>query len=488
MVQDGNVPNLGESGANQTVSDWGTPLGTSRALSTQKEYSRQWNLWTEWARSNGCSALPAHPASVAAYLSYRVSSGASPSTVKSARSAIRAHHKDAGKSDPTTGECIKRLVARLASDVTERKNDSIASTKDHAGDSRRNLCNEDGNGHQLALATSGAAKGSKRFGRSDFLDRLRPGQEPAYATDWGEAWVGDSRKLLKNIHDESIDLVVTSPPYGLLKKKEYGNEDQHDYVKWFRPFARELHRVLKPNGSLVINIGGAWQKGQPTRSLYPYRLMLDLCEPDRRRKSAPAFHLAQEFYWFNPAKLPNPVQWANVTRERVKDAVEPVWWLSKDPHPKACNRRVLVPYSEHMRRLLKSGKYNSGARPSGWNISKVWARDNGGAIPSNFVTDDALDHVFNLLVVSNTSSNDPLRKSVKEKGGNAHPAMFPTALPEFFIRMLTDEGDTVLDPFAGSNSTGWVADGLQRRWIAIDLGKSYVDDSRLRWPPPPSSS
>ena len=408
--------------------------------------------------------------------------------MKLARSSIAAHHRDAGQPDPTHGEDVKRLVADMAPSAAGWNTDCIVSNEHHAGVSDRDLSHEGGHGHQHELGTAGAAKGSKRYGKSDFLEHLKPGHAPAYATARGEAWVGDSRALLKKIRDESIDLVVTSPPYGLLKKKEYGNEDQNDYVKWFRPFAKELHRVLKVTGSLVINIDGAWQKGQPTRSLYPYRLMLDLCEPDRRRKSAPIFHLAQEFYWLNPAKLPNPVQWTNVTRERVKDAVEPVWWLSKDPHPKACNRKVLVPYSEHMQRLLKTGKYNSGARPSGWNISKVWAKDNGGAIPSNFVAGDALECLFNLLVVSNTSSNDPLRKSVKENGGNAHPAMFPTALPEFFIRMLTDEGDIVLDPFARSNSTGWVADSLRRRWIAIDLDESYVDDSRLRWSPPPASS
>ena len=104
-----------------------------------------------------------------------------------------------------------------------------------------------------------------------------------------------------------------------------------------------------------------------------------------------------------------------------------------------------------------------------------------GSHTIQFETDDALNYLFNVLVVSNTSSNDAWRKSVKEAGGNAHPAMFPTALPEFFIRMLTDEGDTVLDPFAGSNSTGWVADNLQRRWIAIDLDEGYVGDSGLRW-------
>lgn len=322
------------------------------------------------------------------------------------------------------------------------------------------------------------------YGGSEFLVGLSARHKPHYVTSLGEAWVGDSRKLLREIEDCSIDLVVTSPPYGLVKKKEYGNESQEDYVRWFRPFARQIHRVLKPTGSFVLNVAGAWQKGMPTRSLYPYRLILDLCEPSARRKDPPAFHLAQEFYWLNPAKLPNPMQWANVKRVRVKDAVEPIWWLSKTPHPKANNRNVLVPYSEHMQRLLKTGKYNSGIRPSGWNISQVWARDNGGAIPSNFESDDALAYLFNVLVVSNTSSNDVHRKSVKKSGVKAHPAMFPSALPDFFIRLLTEEGDKVLDPFAGSNATGAVADGLGRKWVSFDISEEYVDASRFRWDPP----
>ncbi len=395
--------------------------------------------------------------------------------MKMARAAIGAYHRDAGETDPTTGECVKRALSGMLS------GDAFPHSEVGIINSQRATSTTESLDQQPVPTALGSGISVQSCANSRLLKRLKSSQSPLYATDFGEAWVGDSRKLLKQINDQSIDLVVTSPPYGLLKKKEYGNEDQRDYVKWFRPFARELHRVLKRQGSLVINIGGAWQKGQPTRALYPYRLMLDLCDPDQRRKSPPVFHLAQEFYWLNPAKLPNPVQWANVTRERVKDAVEPVWWLSKDPHPKACNRKVLVPYSEHMQRLLKTGKYNSGARPSGWNISEVWAKDNGGAIPSNFESDDALNLLFNVLVVSNTSSNDALRKAVKDAGRGAHPAMFPSALPEFFIRMLTDEGDTVLDPFAGSNATGWVADTLRRRWIAIDVDEGYVDISRLRW-------
>ena len=227
--------------------------------------------------------------------------------------------------------------------------------------------------------------GFTRYATSPFFGSL-VGRKPAYARSDGEAWCGDSRRLLRKIPDESIDLVLTSPPYALLRSKEYGNEPDHKYVNWFRPFARQIHRILKPTGSLVLNIGGAWKPGLPVRSLYQYQLLLDLCAPSSTRRRAPVFYLAQEFYWFNPAKLPGPVQWVNVDRVRVKDAVEPIWWLSKTPNPKATNRAVLTPYSKHMERLIRTQKYNRGPRPSGWIASEKWGRDNGGAIPPNLLT------------------------------------------------------------------------------------------------------
>ena len=186
------------------------------------------------------------------------------------------------------------------------------------------------------------------------------GRRPVYARSTGEAWCGDARRLLRKIPDDSIDLVVTSPPYALLRSKEYGNEPEHRYVMWFRPFAKQIHRVLKETGSLVLNIGGAWKPGLPTRSLYQYQLLLDLCAPSDTRRNPPVFNLAQEFYWFNPAKLPGPVQWVNVDRVRVKDSIEPIWWLSKTPNPKANNRAVLSPYSRHMERLIS------------WTLYKIW--------------------------------------------------------------------------------------------------------------------
>ena len=307
------------------------------------------------------------------------------------------------------------------------------------------------------------------------------GRRPVYARSTGEAWCGDARRLLRKIPDDSIDLVVTSPPYALLRSKEYGNEPEHRYVMWFRPFAKQIHRVLKETGSLVLNLGGAWKPGLPTRSLYQYQLLLDLCAPSDTRRNPPVFNLAQEFYWFNPAKLPGPVQWVNVDRVRVKDSIEPIWWLSKTPNPKANNRAVLSPYSRHMERLIRTQKYNRGPRPSGWIASEKWGRDNGGAIPPNFLTEDGLAGLFNVLVESNTSSNDPMRRALREEGVKAHPAIFPLSLPEFFILFTTNEGDVVLDPFCGSNTTGFVAEKLGRQWISIDKERRYLTASMARW-------
>ena len=143
----------------------------------------------------------------------------------------------------------------------------------------------------------------------------------SYATPLGAAYCGDAHSLLKEVRDGSINLAITSPPYALHFKKEYGNVDKAKYVEWFRPFAEQIHRTLTPDGSFVLNIGGSYNPGLPTRSLYHYRLLLMLCDEV-------GFHLAQECFWYNPAKLPSPAEWVTVRRIRIKDAVEHVWWLS----------------------------------------------------------------------------------------------------------------------------------------------------------------
>jgi site-specific DNA-methyltransferase (cytosine-N4-specific) len=313
----------------------------------------------------------------------------------------------------------------------------------------------------------------------------------AYRTALGAAYQGDSTALLSSelVPEGSVDLLMMSPPFALTRKKDYGNEAADDYIAWFLTFVEPFRRVLKDTGSLVIDIGGAFLPGRPQRSTYHFQLVVEL---------AKHFELCQEFYWFNPAKLPAPAEWVNVRRMRVKDAVNPVYWFAKDAaKAKADNRRVVKRYSESMEALLKSG-YQYRVRPSGHDISHKFSKRHDGAIPPNLLgfTDEpesfegeAAEFQFpNLLAISNTSSNSRYQRECVSHGLKPHPARFPVGLPAFFIAFLTDAGDTVCDPFAGSNATGEAAELLGRHWISCDLdqenGKagSYVRSSAFRFP------
>ena len=283
-----------------------------------------------------------------------------------------------------------------------------------------------------------------------------------YSTDRGAAYCADSLKLLANLPDNSVDLVLTSPPFALRRKKSYGNVSASEYVDWFWPFAVQIFRVLKRSGSFVLDIGGSWNKGEPTRNLYHFELLLRLCGKNG------LFKLAQEFYWYNKAKMPAPAQWVNIERVRVKDAVQPIWWLSKTAHPKACNKWVLKPYSESMKNLFQNG-YNAGPRPSGHVVSEKWGQNNGGAIPPN------------IIEVSNTKSFDSYLKACRKHKLDVHPARFVDRVPEFFINFLTRPRNLVVDPFAGSNVVGHIAEKLKRRWISIEIKEEYVVGSAFRF-------
>jgi len=296
-------------------------------------------------------------------------------------------------------------------------------------------------------------------------------EEPFYETLEGAAYAGDSRKLLAELPDNSVNLVFTSPPYALHFKKAYGNVSKEDYVLWFLGFAQEIHRVLTDDGSFVLNIGGSWNPGTPTRSLYHFKLMIALVEEI-------GFHLAQECYWYNPAKMPAPAEWVTVRRIRIKDSVEHVWWFSKTAFPKADNRKVLRAYSADMLRLAKRGVRTT-VRPSGHNINSSFDKiDSGGSIPPNVLEDDVSNE---MLIAGNNSANDPYTVQCKAAGIKIHPARFPAALPEFFIKLLTEEGDIVVDPFAGSNTAGAVAERLGRRWLAMELSTDYLEASKFRF-------
>lgn len=321
--------------------------------------------------------------------------------------------------------------------------------------------------------------------------------DPVYTTELGQTFCGDSLEVLTStqfeVHRGKIQLVFTSPPFPLNTKKSYGNLQGEEYISWFAGFAPLLRDLVSEDGSIVVEIGNAWLPGEPVMSTHVLEAFLRfLKEGD--------LHLCQEFIWYNPARLPSPIEWVNKERVRVKDAFTRLWWMSPTTRPKADNRKVLREYSPSMRRLIETGKYNAGARPSEHHIGAVSFRaDNSGAIPPNVGGVDALpsldgvitpkdfvqylEGATNLLKVANTLSSDGYRKFCLERGASVHPARMPSALVEFFVKFLTDEGDTILDPFSGSNTTGAVAQALARRWLSIEADWSYAAHSIGRFDP-----
>ncbi len=289
-----------------------------------------------------------------------------------------------------------------------------------------------------------------------------------FRTDLGSSYVGDSEQVLKckqfSSYIHRVNLIFTSPPFPLIRKKSYGNLNGESYVNWLSQFGPIFNDLLAPDGSLVIELGNAWNRGSPTMSLTPIKSLIALKEKGK-------FNLCQEFIWHNTGKLPSPAQWVNVKRVRVKDAFTRLWWLAPTANPKANNREVLTEYSNSMKRLLKRKKYNSGRRPSQHTIGEEsFLKNNNGAIPSN---------VFS---IANTTSVDPyLDYCRKERVSTRHPCRMPIDLAKFFVLFLTDENDLILDPFAGTNVTGYVAETNKRRWLSIEKNREYATSATSRF-------
>ena len=260
-----------------------------------------------------------------------------------------------------------------------------------------------------------------------------------------------------------VQLIFTSPPFPLNHKKRYGNKQGPAYLEWLADFGPLLRDYLSPDGSIVMEMGNAWEPGEPVMSTLAMESLLAF-------KNRADLFLCQEFVWNNPAKLPSPAQWVNIERIRVKDSFTRLWWLSTTPRPKASNRRVLTEYSDSMKDLLKTGKYSSGKRPSEHNIGeKSFLVDNGGAIPGS------------VLTFANTRANDAYQEYCRDEGVEMHPARMPMDLADFFIRFLTEKGDLVLDPFGGSNTTGAAAERLERRWLSIEVSHDYIRGAQGRF-------
>lgn len=295
-----------------------------------------------------------------------------------------------------------------------------------------------------------------------------PREGIAYRTALGFCLRGKSDELLRSLEivdalKKQVDLIFTSPPFPLNRKKRYGNLKGDAYVEWLAGFADIFRAVLKPKGSIVIELGNAWEPGKPAMSTLALKALLGLLEKGN-------FTLCQQLIWHNPARLPSPAQWVNIERIRLKDAYTHLWWMSKSDRPHADNRRVLTEYSSSMKDLLARQKYNTGKRPSEHNIGKTsFLKDNAGAIPSNVIT------------MANTHSNSGYQEYCREHGLHPHPARMPSGLAEFFIKFLTKPDMLVLDPFGGSNTTGAAAENLGRRWIAIEPNDDYIAGSRGRF-------
>lgn len=308
-----------------------------------------------------------------------------------------------------------------------------------------------------------------------------------YQTKYGNLYLGDFVKLFDEIlekqYKNKFNLIITSPPFPLNNKKKYGNLQGSEYYNWFISLSRIFSELLADDGSLVIEIGNSWEAGRPVQSLLHLECLLGLVKNESSN-----LRLIQEFICYNPSRLPSPAQWVTVNRIRTVDSYTHVWWIAKSDYPKADNAKVLRPYSKEMKKLIRKKTFNAGSRPSEHSISpNAFAKDNGGSIAHNLFELESIDNhrevrlPHNVLSFANTNSNDQYFRRCREKGIKPHPARMHGGLVNFFIEFLTDQNDLVLDPFAGSNTTGYCAEMLNRRWVTIEANEEYAKDSLIRF-------
>lgn len=312
-------------------------------------------------------------------------------------------------------------------------------------------------------------------------------KQELYRTKYGKLLVGDSISLfngyLKKYYKNKFNLIITSPPFPLNNKKKYGNLQGKDYYDWFVSLSPIFSDLLTDDGSLVIEIGNSWEAGRPVQSLLHLECLLGLVKnPDSNLR------LIQEFICYNPSRLPSPAQWVTVNRIRTVDSYTHVWWIAKSDYPKADNSKVLRPYSKEMKKLIQRKSFNAGNRPSEHSISpQAFAKDNGGSIAHNLFEIDQIDKQrdvrlpHSVLSFANTNSNDKYLRKCRQNELKPHPARMHGGLVNFFIQFLTNQDDLILDPFAGSNTTGYCAESLSRRWITIEANENYANHSMLRF-------
>ena len=252
--------------------------------------------------------------------------------------------------------------------------------------------------------------------------------------------LGDSKDELKNIAENSIDLIITSPPYADRRKQTYGGISSDKYVEWFLPISKELLRVLKSTGTFILNIKEKAENGE--RSIYVLELILAL------RKQG--WLWTEEFIWHKKNSYPG--KWPN----RFRDAWERLLQFNKTKHFNMYQDEVKIPIGDWSNGRLKNLSETDKIRDNSRNGSGF------GKNISNWVGKDMVypDNVLYLHTECNNKN---------------HSAAFPDALPEWFIKLFTKEGDLVLDPFAGSGTTLRIAQKMSRNSIGIEIIPEYVE-------------
>lgn len=289
----------------------------------------------------------------------------------------------------------------------------------------------------------------------------------AFETNLGVAIWGDCHATFGAL-DETVHLVVTSPPYPLRKPRAYGPPPGDDYVAFIVRSLEPIVRRLVPGGSVCLNLSNdCFEPGSPARSVYCERVLLAL--HDRLGLS-----LMDRLIWHNPSKAPGPVRWASMARNQLNVAWEPIFWFTNDPScVRADNRGVLEPHTERHLSLIAAGgtareaSYSDGAY-------RLHPGRFGNATPGRIPR--------NVLVRGHTCPDSRrYRHDAVALGLPVHGAVMPISIPDFLIRFLSEPGDLVVDPFGGTCKTGRAAEALGRRWIVTETVLEYLRASGERF-------
>jgi DNA modification methylase len=293
------------------------------------------------------------------------------------------------------------------------------------------------------------------------LGNIRRGTVLTFAiSEQGAFLWANAEDALAVVERGSVDLLMTSPPYPLLRPKEYGNLRACEWVDWMLSLFEAWCELLTPAGSIMLNVGPCWKPGVPAQQLHTERLLV--CLEDQL-----GVHLLQRLDWHSPTKLPTPLSWVGVRRMRVTSSVEPLLWLSPNPKAKGNNLNVLRPYSVNGLRSID--KPRTGRRPSGIQFGARSFVDRGGSIPSSLIS-----------AAPSGAEETRYRKAMRDRGRNPHPAVLPAAVARFGILLATEPEDLVYDPFAGSGTVAIEAMKLGRRALAADRSREYLEGSLVR--------